>query len=169
MMSRLPSKKSSPLADIPKIPVPWPSTCWTKIGMDIAGPFADAPQHQHYIVMAIDYASNYPECMLTSDICSVKLISWLEDLFSRYGNPDQLVSDNGLQFISAEFTNLLSAHGIEHICRAIHNPSENGVFNCVLKYGVQCSNMVCFKVPLSRHHTLAHSLTCTGKVASKSY
>ncbi len=144
------SEKSSPPADMPKILVPRPSTCWTKIGVDIAGPFADAPQHQHYIVTAIDYASNYSECLLTSDIHSAKLISWLEDLFAHYGNPDQLVSDNGPQFISAEFASFLSSHSIEHIRTAIYNPSENGlieVFNRVLKYGVQCFQNAAFQAP----------------------
>ncbi len=88
-------EKSSPPAGIPKIVVPCPEVCWTKVRIDIAGPFADAPQNQHYIVTAIDYTSNYPECLLTSDIHSSKLIDWLEDLFAHYGNPNQLVSDNG--------------------------------------------------------------------------
>ncbi len=104
----------------------------------------------HYIVTAIDYASNYPECLLTSDICSAKLISWFKDLFSWYGNPDQLVSDNGPQFISAEFSNFLNMHIIEHICTAIHNPSENGlikVFNRVLKYSMQCFQNATFQAP----------------------
>ncbi len=135
------SEKSSPPADIVKIVVPCPEVCWMKIGVDIAGPFADAPQNQHYIVTAIDYTCKYPECLLMLDIHSLKLIDWLEDLFARYGNPDQLVSDNGPQFVSAEFTNFLKSHGIEHVHTAVYNPSENSlveVFNHVLKYGVQC-------------------------------
>ncbi len=143
------SEKSSLPADIPKISVPRLSTCWTRIRLDIAGPFTDAPQHMHYIVTAIDFPSNYPECLLTSDIRSVKLISWFEDLFSRYGNPNQLVSDDGPQFISTEFVNFLNAHGIEHIRMAIYNPSENGlneVFNRVLKYGMQCFQNATFQV-----------------------
>ncbi len=117
--------------------------------MDIAGPFADAPQNQHYVATAIDYTSNYPECLLTLDICLSKLINWLEDLFSRYVNPDQLVSDNGLQFISIKFSNFSKSHGIEHVCTAIYNPSENGlveVFNCILKYGRQCLQSATFQM-----------------------
>ncbi len=67
-----------------------------------------------------------------SDIWPSKLISWLKELFTRYGNPGQLVLDNGLQFISTEFSDFLKSHGIGHICMAMYNPSENGlveVFN----------------------------------------
>ncbi len=101
------SEKSSPPATIPKITIPCPSVQWSKIGVDIVGPFADAPQNHQYIVTAIDYATNIPECLLMSDIRSSKLITWLEEPFSRYGNLDQLVSDNGPQFTSVEFANIL--------------------------------------------------------------
>ncbi len=126
------SEKSSLPANVPKITVPRPKACWTKIRVDIAGPFANAPQNQHYVVTAIDYLSNYPECLLTLDICSSKLINWLEELFSHYGNLDQLVLDNGPQFISTEFSHFLQSHGIKYICTTMYNPSENGlieVFN----------------------------------------
>ncbi|MCP4536612.1 MAG: transposase family protein [Chloroflexi bacterium] len=91
------------------------------------GPFTDALQHQRYIVAIVDYASQYPECLLTSDICSVRLISWLGDLFSHCGNPDQLVTNNSPQFSSPEFATFLNLHGVKHICTAIGNPSGNGL------------------------------------------
>ncbi len=91
-------------------------------------------------MMVIDYASNYPECLLTTDIHSSRIIQWLKEVFSHLGNPDELVSDNGPQFISSEFAGFLAEHRISHICSAMYNPSENSlveVFNRVLKYGVQ--------------------------------
>ncbi len=77
------------LADRKLDSTPEPSTCWTKIGMDIAGPFADAPKQQHYIVTIVDYASNYSEWLLTSYFRSVSLIRWVEVLFSRHRSPGQ--------------------------------------------------------------------------------
>ncbi len=74
----------------------------------------------------------------------------MEDLFAHYGNPDQLISDNGPQFTSAEFSNFLKSHGTEHVCTAVYNPSENGLdeaFNRVLKYGVQCFQSANFQAP----------------------
>ncbi len=68
------SEKSSSPAAIPPITVPRPTTQWTKIGINIAGPFVDAPQNQQYIVTAIDYTTNFPECLLMSDIRSSKMI-----------------------------------------------------------------------------------------------
>ncbi len=36
-----------------------PLTCWTKVGLDISGPFANAQGHQKFIVTVIDYVSNF--------------------------------------------------------------------------------------------------------------
>ncbi len=111
------------------------------MGIDIAGPFADAPGHQQYVVTTIDYASNIPECLLATSITLATIIKWLKTLLSRYGNPDQIVTNNGPQFVSAEFASFLADHGISHVCSSVYILSENGlveVFNRSLKYGIQC-------------------------------
>ncbi len=97
------SEKSTLPAKVPNISVPKPLESWTKVGTDIAGPFADALAHQQYIDTIIDYATNFPECLLTTSITSTTIIKWLETVFGRCGNPLEIVSDNGPQFISVEF------------------------------------------------------------------
>ena len=47
-------------------------------------------------------------------------------MFSHFGLPDQLVSDNGPQFTSDEFTQFLKRNGIKHILSAPYHPSSNG-------------------------------------------
>ena len=51
-------------------------------------------------------------------------------MFTRFGIPHQLVSDNGpqfvLQFVLQEFKSFLSANGIKHIKTAPHHPTSNG-------------------------------------------
>ncbi len=83
-----------------------------KIGIDIAGMFANVLQHQHYIVTVVDYASIFPECMLTSDIHSVKIIDWLKQrsIFTLWEPQPIGVQYNGLQFTSAKFAKFLKSH-----------------------------------------------------------
>ena len=50
----------------------------------------------------------------------------LHKLFSAYGLPEQLVSDNGPQFSSTEFSEFLSKNGVNHIKSAPYHPSSNG-------------------------------------------
>ncbi|XP_049267312.1 uncharacterized protein K02A2.6-like [Rhipicephalus sanguineus] len=45
----------------------------------------------------------------------------------RFGFPETLVSDNGSQFISAEFQAYLKHRGIRHVRTAPYHPSSNGL------------------------------------------
>ena len=47
-------------------------------------------------------------------ITSREVIRVLTDIFARFGFPEELVSDNGKQFVSAEFENVLKTCGIKH-------------------------------------------------------
>ena len=47
-------------------------------------------------------------------------------MFARYGLPNKLVSDNGPQFISYEFEDLMKSNGILHIKSAPYHPQTNG-------------------------------------------
>ena len=50
----------------------------------------------------------------------------LRKLFSAYGLPEQLVSDNGPQFSSTEFTEFLTKNGAKHIKSVPYHTSSNG-------------------------------------------
>ena len=57
---------------------------------------------------------------------SQNTIEALQALFARYGLPEQIVSDNGAQFTSQEFSDFVQANGIRHIRSAPYHPSTNG-------------------------------------------
>ncbi|MCP4343164.1 MAG: DDE-type integrase/transposase/recombinase, partial [Desulfobulbaceae bacterium] len=131
--------------------VPPPKDAWSKVAIDITGPFWTAPMHHQNIVILSDYYSKYPEIMFTHKVTSTKIISWLKEVFARFGNPNEVVSDNGPQFTSCEFTAFLASRNIKHQLIARYNPPENGlveVFNRSLKKGAQvisCSSDPKFK------------------------
>ena len=54
-------------------------------------------------------------------------IAALRELFTRYGVPDQLVSDYGMQFTSLEFETFLKGNGIRHITSSPFHPATNGL------------------------------------------
>ena len=59
-------------------------------------------------------------------ITSPKLIAVLRHLFAKYSLPEQLVSDNGPQFTSAEFAHFMRVNGIKHIRCSPYHPASNG-------------------------------------------
>ena len=120
-----------------------PSEPWHKVALDICGPFANAPRHQRFVIVIIDYASGIPKILLSDDITSQRLIRWLKEIFARYGNPAILLTDNGRQFISDEFEAFLHERDILHWKTAVYNPQQNGKvesFNRYLKHGIQTFN-----------------------------
>ena len=63
----------------------------------------------------------------TSTTISEKTIEVLRQLSARYGLPEQLVSDNGTQFVSGEFATFMKANRIKHIRCTPYHPSSNGL------------------------------------------
>uniref|UniRef100_A0A914CIN6 RNA-directed DNA polymerase n=1 Tax=Acrobeloides nanus TaxID=290746 RepID=A0A914CIN6_9BILA len=63
---------------------------------------------------------------LTSNITTYATIRFLNQLFSRFGLPRKLVSDNGAAYISHEFERYCEANGIHHSKTAVYTPMSNG-------------------------------------------
>ena len=57
---------------------------------------------------------------------SQRTIAVLRDLFSSYGLPEEVVSDNGPQFVSHDFTNFMKMNGIKHTLSPPYHPASNG-------------------------------------------
>ena len=49
----------------------------------------------------------------------------LHTLFAQFGVPETVVSDNGLCFVSEEFSTLLLGNGVKHITSAPYHPATN--------------------------------------------
>ncbi len=89
----------------------------------------------------VDYYSKFPEILITRKTTSDVVITWSDGIFSFYGLPDKITTDNGPQFISHySFETFLVLWDILHIKSSIYNPQENGLVeasNKPLKTAVQ--------------------------------
>ena len=65
-------------------------------------------------------------CVKLTSATSGTIISVLKTVFSRYGIPEQLVSDNGPQFASREMQMFSASYGFEHVTSSPHYPQGNG-------------------------------------------
>ncbi|GFS11313.1 Pol polyprotein [Elysia marginata] len=134
------SDKSLAQAHVPSFCIPTADTPWQKLAIDVTRPFLIAPNCSKFLVVLMDYHTNYPEILMTPTITSQKITDWLEEIFALYGAPDELVSDNGTNFTSEHFTNFLRSYNVLHTRTAVYNPQENGFverFNRYLKHGYQ--------------------------------
>uniref|UniRef100_A0AAR2KIN6 Gypsy retrotransposon integrase-like protein 1 n=1 Tax=Pygocentrus nattereri TaxID=42514 RepID=A0AAR2KIN6_PYGNA len=114
----------------PLHPVPIPKAAWEKVAIDIVGPFHHAVHDCRYAMTLIDYYSKWPEVAFASEVTSATVITFLSVVFSREGNPREVVSDNGPQFISSEFeiTQMLAKHlSIDWAFHIPYHPQSSGM------------------------------------------
>ena len=78
-------------------------------------------------LVVVDAHSKWPEVILVSSTTSSLTIEVLRDLFARFGIPEQIVSDNGAQFVSEEFQAFIRSNGIGHITSAPYHPVTNSL------------------------------------------
>ena len=116
-----------------------PRYCWHTLAADIQGPYPTG----EYILLLIDYRSRYPVATLLKDITTPKVIKSLHNIFTMFGYPERVCTDNGPQFIADKFSSYLQRHAIEHRRVTPHWPSANGEverMNRTIKRAVQCAH-----------------------------
>lgn len=94
---------------------------WQRIHIDFAGPVSG---YQLFII--IDAFTKWVEIIPAKITTSYWCIRKLKEIFSTFGAPYILVSDNGRQFISQEFKKFLSDYNITHKTIAPYHPATNG-------------------------------------------
>jgi len=103
---------------------PWqfPERPWQRLHIDLAGPFLN-----QMWLLVVDAHSKWPEVFpLNKDTTSRQVMSKMLECFARFGTPEQIVSDNGRQFVSSEFTRFLKVNGIRHTTSSVYHPRSNG-------------------------------------------
>ena len=99
-----------------------PTSPWQDIAIDLMGPLPTGKS----LLVVVDYFSRFYEVEITRSTTSKKVVDVLAQIFSRYGYPFTLKSDNGPQFCCEEFKTFLSDHGIEHQTSPPLWPQANG-------------------------------------------
>ena len=77
-------------------------------------------------LLVVDSYSKWPEIWEVSCTSATATIEVLRHIFSVFGLPEQLVSDNGPQFTSNEFAIFLHSNSIKHFKSAPYHSSTNG-------------------------------------------
>ena len=133
-------KGTKPRPTPPLKPNPFPSNPWKKIAIDILGELHGIQGPTRYVLVLIDLYSKWPEVRAVTNITSHCVNQFLADTFARWGLPEEIISDNGRQFVSREFEEFLRNLNIKHSRTALYHPQANGAverFNRVLKEGLR--------------------------------
>ena len=96
------------------------------IHMDLVGPLPKIG-NKSYILTIIDRATSWVEAIPISEITSTAIIKQLDDHWvCRFGPPEVIVTDQGLQFDSEQFKTYCASIGTKHIRTTAYHPQSNG-------------------------------------------
>ncbi len=123
-------------AKAPMIPLPVIGEPFKRIAMDIVGPLPRTGRGNRFILVVSDYATRYPEAIPLRNITAPKIAEVLVELFSRYGIPEEILTDQGTNFTSKLFGELYRLIGVQAIRTSPYHPQTDGLverFNRTLK------------------------------------
>ena len=87
-----------------------PTRPWSVVHADLCGPF---PSGESLLVL-VDSCSRWPEVFIMKSTTATAVIKIIKSCFATHGLPEEIVTDNGPQFVAEEFKSYLTEHGIKH-------------------------------------------------------
>lgn len=97
-----------------------------RIYVDFLGPYPRSKRGNSYIFIVLDHLSKFVLLKAMSKANTKNVVKFLiAEVFHKFGTPETIVSDNGQQFVSKEFADVINNFGIKHIRTATHSPQAN--------------------------------------------
>ena len=95
-------------------------------GMDFMGPFPLSYNNLH-IFVAVDYVSKWVEAIPTRTNDARVVAQFLRShVFSRFGTPQALITDNSTHFCNKMIDKVLQKYGVQHRTSLAYHPQLNG-------------------------------------------
>ena len=138
------NRKAPPQA--PLHPWKWATRPWERIHVDFAQKGKDM------FLVVIDSHSKWIDAIPMTTTTANATIEVLRRLFSSYGIPEELVSDNGPQFTAEEFALFMARNGVKHTLVPAYHPSSNGLAERAVQVLKQALNK-------NNGETLGHKLS----------
>ena len=95
---------------VPMSSPPVPTRVWHSVGIDFFGPLPSG----HYLFSMVCKTSGFPVVEVLNKTTAKDVISVCDRIFSEYGIPHVLCSDNGPPFQSREFRQFCNIMGVHH-------------------------------------------------------
>ena len=92
---------------------PWPFSMW---GMDVIGPITPKASNGHrFIFVVIDYFTKWVEAALYASVTKSMVARFIKrEIICRYGLPERIISDNGLNLNNDMVTEVCIRFKIKH-------------------------------------------------------
>lgn len=103
---------------------PWPFAVW---GIELIGSLLVGEGGVKHGIVVVDYLTKWTEVEPLANITAKKSLDFvIKNIVCRFGLPRKIVSNNGTQFESNEFTNFCEQHVIIKSLSSVDHPQGNG-------------------------------------------
>ena len=107
-----------------------------RIPMDLIGPLLRTQRGNCFILTICDYATRYPEAIALPSTEAPRISKELVAVFARVGIPDEILSDQGTNFMSTLLEEVYRLLQVKRIRTSPYHPQTDGLverFNGTLK------------------------------------
>jgi transposase InsO family protein/predicted transcriptional regulator len=113
---------------VPLVQVPIITEPWTRIAIDIVGPLPTCEKSKNrFILTVIDLATHYPEAIALTEHTAAQVAKALITVFSRFGFPSEILTDQGSDFTSELMRFFMSEFNIGHVKISAYRPQSNAI------------------------------------------
>ena len=111
---------------------PWPFSMW---GMDVIGPITPKASNGHrFIFVVIDYFTKWVEAALYASVTKSVVARFIKrEIICRYGLPERIISDNGLNLNNDMVAEVCAQFKIKHHNSVPYRPKMNGAVEAANK------------------------------------
>jgi hypothetical protein len=98
-----------------------------KWALDFVGPISPMSRKKNYILVCTDYVTLWVEAKALFRATKKYVVEFIyEDIFTCFGVPREIVTDQGTQFTSKLMRELTEKYGIKHCKTSPYHPQANG-------------------------------------------
>ena len=116
-----PSLKPAPLIPIPAFDEPF-----SRVLVDCVGPLPKTRSGHKYLLTIMDMSSRFPEAIPLRNITAKTVVEALVQFFTRYGLPKAVQSDQGSNFMSGLFQEVMYRLGVKQLKSSAYHPQSQG-------------------------------------------
>lgn len=98
-----------------------------KWALDFVGPISPMFHRKNYILVCTEYVTKWVEGKALFRATENSVVKFIyEDIFTRFGVPREIVTDQGTQFTSKLMKELTEKNGIKHCKSSPYHLQDNG-------------------------------------------
>jgi hypothetical protein len=98
-----------------------------KWALDFVGPISSMSHTKNYILVCTDYVTKWVEAKSLFRALEKYVVEFIyKDIFTHFGVPHEIITDQGTQFTSKTMKELIEKYGIKHRKYSPYHPQANG-------------------------------------------